>query len=281
MRTAIGRIERDAMRTSGEGRPSGRTPVCPRPGPSSWGLSLLALGVLWSSSVGAQARDGSSGRAGVVAPRRAADGGAVRDAEAGAPGDADAGATGPAEAGPAAGEDVAAVVAPAPATPAKEPGKKWAAPPEGAPAPGTREVPWVHFVHLYTGDALPVFGERVGAGSFARLMRCRATGRTTAFDPRLAPLALAAAKALHGTVIEVLSGYRSDKFNEQLRKKGREVASESLHRRGLAMDWRLQDVPLARLVAWLKRKHHGGLGTYRRSNFVHTDFGPEREWRGR
>lgn len=165
--------------------------------------------------------------------------------------------------------------------PSKDAGKKWVAPPDGAPAPGTREVPWAHFVHLYTGDALPVFGERVGVRSFARLMRCRATGQTTDFDPRLAPLALVAAKTLHGAVIEVLSGYRSEKFNEQLRKKGREVASESFHRRGLAMDWRLQGVPLGRLVAWLKRRHHGGLGTYRHSNFVHTDFGPEREWRGR
>ncbi|MBN1772213.1 MAG: YcbK family protein [Deltaproteobacteria bacterium] len=163
----------------------------------------------------------------------------------------------------------------------KEPGKKWAAAPDGAPEPGTREVPWVHFVHLYTAAALPVFGEQVGTRSFAWLMRCRATGRTTEFDPRLAPLVLAAAKALHGTVVEVLSGYRSEKFNEQLRKKGHEVASESLHRRGLALDWRLQSVPLVRLTAWLKRKHHGGLGTYRHSNFVHTDFGPEREWRGR
>jgi len=111
--------------------------------------------------------------------------------------------------------------------------------------------------------------------------RDAASGRPADLDPRLAPLALAAAQALHGTVIEVLSGYRSDKFNEQLRKKGREVASESLRRRGLAVDWRLRDVPLARLAAWLKRRHHGVLGTYRRSNFVHTDFGPEREWRGR
>jgi len=177
-----------------------------------------------------------------------------------------------------AAEDVAA---PESLAAAKEPGKKWSAPPEGAPAPGTREVPWVHLVHLYTADALPVFGERVGARSFAQLMRCRATGRTTEFDPRLAPLLLAAAEALDGTVIEVISGFRSEKFNEQLRKKGHEVASESFHRKGLALDWRLQGVALPRLAAWLKRKHHGGRGTYRHSNFVHTDYGPEREWRGR
>jgi hypothetical protein len=179
--------------------------------------------------------------------------------------------------GPAAADGAAAADGPAPPD---EPTKKWA-PPADAPAPGTREVPWVHFVHLYTADALPVFGEQAGRRSFEHLLRCRATGRTTSFDPRLAPLLLAAAEALDGTVIEVISGFRSEKFNEQLRKKGHEVASESFHRKGLALDWRLQGVALPRLAAWLKRKHHGGRGTYRHSNFVHTDFGPEREWRGR
>jgi|GEM_PF-2637915 len=279
MHTSHRGIERDARRTRRTRPPLRRTPP-PRPRSSSCVPGLLVLGTLWSASVAAQARDAASGRPAAAAPRRVADGGATRDAGTGTPAGGDTGAPG-ADTGMAAGDDAPADAVPAPPAPSKEPGKKWAALPPGAPAPGTREVPWAHFVHLYTGDVLPVFGERVGGASFARLMRCRATGRIAELDPRLAPLALAAAKALHGTGIEVLSGYRSEKFNEQLRKKGREVASESLHRRGLAMDWRLRDVPLARLTAWLKRRHHGGLGTYRRSNFVHTDFGPEREWRGR
>ena len=160
-------------------------------------------------------------------------------------------------------------------------GKKWAAE-AGAPEAGTREVPWLHLVNLYTGDVLPVFGKQVSLRSFDRLLRCRATGRIVEMDPRLAKLLLAAAERLQGSVIEVLSGYRSEKFNEELRKKGHEVASESFHRKGVAVDWRLRNVPLQRLVAWLKRHHRdGGLGVYRESNFVHTDFGPPREWRGR
>ncbi|MBI5500938.1 MAG: YcbK family protein [Deltaproteobacteria bacterium] len=160
-------------------------------------------------------------------------------------------------------------------------GKKWQGPEEGAIAAGTREVPWLHLVNLYTSDALPVFGETLSMESFRRLTRCRATGKTTEMDPALPKLILAAAKKLEGSVVEVISGFRSEKFNEQLRKKGHEVASESFHRKGRALDWRLQGIPLQRLVAYLKRHHRGGLGTYRKSNFVHTDTGPKREWRGR
>ena len=158
--------------------------------------------------------------------------------------------------------------------------KKWEAG-EGAPEPGTREVPWLHFVNLYTMDVLPVFGKETSIQSFDRLSRCRATGKSVDMDPRLPKVMLAAAEKLKGSVIDVLSGYRSEKFNEQLRKKGHEVASESFHRKGLAVDWRIRNVPLQRLVAWLKRKHQGGLGVYRQSNFVHTDTGPKRDWRGR
>jgi hypothetical protein len=159
--------------------------------------------------------------------------------------------------------------------------KKWDGPGEGAPEAGTREVPWLHFVNLYTSDALPVFGETTSLESFRRLTRCRATGKSTEMDPALPKIVLAAAEKLKGTVIEVISGFRSEKFNEQLRKKGHEVASESYHRRGMALDWRIQGVPQPRLIAYLRRTNRGGLGTYRQSNFVHTDTGPKREWRGR
>lgn len=139
----------------------------------------------------------------------------------------------------------------------------------------------MHIQNLYTGDILPVFGEEVAAESFARLARCRATGKAMPIAPAMPKLMLAAAKRLQGTVIELISGYRSEKFNEQLRKKGHEVASESFHRLGLAVDWRIRGVPLRRLAVYLERRHHGGMGVYRKSNFVHTDVGPERSWRGR
>jgi len=159
--------------------------------------------------------------------------------------------------------------------------KKWDSTPEGAPEPGTREVPWVSFVALHTGETLPVFGEAPSKASFDFLLRCRATGQVAPIADPLPKLLLRAAKTLHAPVIEIIAGYRSDKFNEQLRKKGRQVADESFHRAGKAIDWRLRGVPLDRLYRFLKRVAPGGLGLYRGSNFVHTDLGPKREWRGR
>ncbi len=159
--------------------------------------------------------------------------------------------------------------------------KKWGEAPAGVPVPGAREVPRLHFVALHTGDALAVFGDAPAASQIAFLLRCRATGDVAPLAPGLGKLLARSAAKLGAGVVEIVAGYRSPKFNEQLRKKGREVASESFHRTGRAIDWRLRGVPIDRLHRYLKRAHAGGLGFYRASNFVHTDTGRRREWRGR
>lgn len=78
--------------------------------------------------------------------------------------------------------------------------------------------------------------------------------------------------------VEVVSGYRSDKLNEGLRKKGRHVAARSQHVLGNAIDFRLVGVPTAQLLAWVTRFHRGGIGFYPRSGFVHVDAGRPRRW---
>ena len=78
--------------------------------------------------------------------------------------------------------------------------------------------------------------------------------------------------------VEVVSGYRSDKLNEALRKKGHHVAARSQHVLGNAIDFRLVGVPTARLLAWVTRFHRGGIGFYPRSGFVHVDAGRPRRW---
>jgi uncharacterized protein YcbK (DUF882 family) len=79
----------------------------------------------------------------------------------------------------------------------------------------------------------------------------------------------------------VVSGYRSPKFNEALRKKGRQVASRSHHTLGEALDFRLPDVEAEALAAAAEEIHVGGLGTYASSGFVHVDVGRDRRWGGR
>ena len=78
----------------------------------------------------------------------------------------------------------------------------------------------------------------------------------------------------------MISGYRSDKLNEHLRKKGRHVASQSQHVLGRAVDFRLVGVETAALQRFVRASHVGGIGYYPQSGFVHVDAGPRRQWRG-
>lgn len=80
--------------------------------------------------------------------------------------------------------------------------------------------------------------------------------------------------------VEVISGYRSDKLNEMLRKKGRHVARQSQHVLGCAVDFRLVGVATRDLLRFVRAHHSGGVGFYPSSGFVHVDSGPRRNWRG-
>jgi len=48
-------------------------------------------------------------------------------------------------------------------------------------------------------------------------------------DPELAEVLVSAARRFHAQRIDVVSGYRSPKYNLMLRKKGHQVARESQH----------------------------------------------------
>jgi uncharacterized protein YcbK (DUF882 family) len=115
--------------------------------------------------------------------------------------------------------------------------------------------------------------------------------RTThAVDPALLGLTRALARAHPLAIIEIVSGFRSPKLNEALRKKGHHVASHSQHSLGHAMDLRVvpagTDTPLdpvalateVRAGGWA-----GGIGIYPEPNdrFLHADVGPMRTWYGR
>ncbi len=66
-----------------------------------------------------------------------------------------------------------------------------------------------------------------------------------------------------------------------VRKKGREVARDSQHTKGNAVDIRLPDISPRALSRWIRGKRLGGVGIYRTSGFVHVDSGPIRSWSGR
>ena len=65
-----------------------------------------------------------------------------------------------------------------------------------------------------------------------------------------------------------------------LRKKGHEVARDSAHPRGQAVDFRIPEVPTKTLLRYVRSLKLGGVGYYPESRFVHCDVGPVRYWRG-
>ena len=76
----------------------------------------------------------------------------------------------------------------------------------------------------------------------------------------------------------LLSGYRSPKFNEDLRTAAGATAQASLHTQGLAADIAVTGIDLRRLWRQLRERRTGGVGYYRTGNFLHVDTGPPRFW---
>jgi uncharacterized protein YcbK (DUF882 family) len=132
-------------------------------------------------------------------------------------------------------------------------------------------------------------------GALASLLRDPVVGSQHPIDEAILPLIRAVVARYAGSGVDgspevrVVSGFRSPKLNEALRKKGHEVASHSQHSQGHAMDFRIvrggDTTPadpreLASLVRDLEWK--GGVGIYlgKDDRFVHADTGPLRTWYG-
>ena len=112
-------------------------------------------------------------------------------------------------------------------------------------------------------------------------LRCHFTEEPTSMDPRLLPVLLKAAHHFRVLRVDVVSGFRDPKYNLTLRKKGRQVARNSEHTLGHAIDFRLPGVGIDRLHAWARSLHLGGVGFYQHSRFIHVDVGRVRYWNGR
>lgn len=153
--------------------------------------------------------------------------------------------------------------------------------PEPSPAAPVLRAGWVTLVNLHTREALAVDPLRAGADvTLARLLRDRTNWETHAIAGSTWRALLDACAVFAARRVELVSGYRSDKLNESLRKKGRHVAAHSQHTLGSAIDFRLVGVPDPLLFRWARAVHEGGVGVYPRSHFVHLDAGARRRWRG-
>ncbi len=78
--------------------------------------------------------------------------------------------------------------------------------------------------------------------------------------------------------VEILSGYRSPQTNAMLRKRSSGVAKKSYHLKGKALDFRLPNQDLRKTHRAALSLKAGGVGLYSRSQFIHVDSGPVRNW---
>ncbi|MCS7262914.1 MAG: DUF882 domain-containing protein [Aquificaceae bacterium] len=110
------------------------------------------------------------------------------------------------------------------------------------------------------------------------LLRDHRNGQVHPIDVRLLDLLYMITKLSGHNRIVVISGYRSTRSNEYLYRKGRGVARESYHTKGMAVDIRVEGLPLQTLRDLALSLRAGGVGYYPSSGFVHLDTGEFRHW---
>lgn len=78
--------------------------------------------------------------------------------------------------------------------------------------------------------------------------------------------------------VHVISGYRSPATNQLLRKRSHGVAKTSLHMHGKALDFRLPGTDTKILRDTAKAMKRGGVGYYKKLDFIQIDTGRVRSW---
>ncbi len=145
----------------------------------------------------------------------------------------------------------------------------------------------IELFNTHTGDRLSVAyrqGAAYAASAVAKLrhlLRDHRNGEAHDIDvslyDQLHELAVAAGRDAR---FDIISGYRSPASNAKMAAASRGVAKKSLHMQGRALDVRLHGCSCSKLrdLALLAAK--GGVGYYKRSDFVHIDTGRFRTWAG-
>lgn len=149
---------------------------------------------------------------------------------------------------------------------------------------GRKPAPLVNLKNGWTDEILAVEAREqatVDQATWDEFLRCHYTNQARRMERRLVPVVLGAALHFHKDVVQIVSAYRAPKYNLMLRKKGHEVARQSQHTQGTAVDFRIPGVGTQALLDHVRSLHAGGVGFYPDSAFVHADTGPVRYWTGR
>ena len=143
-----------------------------------------------------------------------------------------------------------------------------------------RVEPLTTLFNVWTHEALPILPGESLERRFHGFLRDHFTNQATQMDTRLVGVLTSVANKFSAKRIDIISGYRSPKYNLMLRKKGHSVARHSQHMEGNAVDFRVRGVPTKTVLHYVRSLRVGGVGYYPHSQFVHSDTGPIRYWTG-
>ncbi len=152
--------------------------------------------------------------------------------------------------------------------------------------PSAPEIHRLRFYHTHTNERLEIVyrkGDAYVPEAIAQLehfLRDHRTGEVHHFDPRLFDVLsdLMASVGDPDGEIDVVCGYRTPWSNAFLRSRSKAVAKHSLHMQAMAIDIRVPGVDTAKLRDAALELHRGGVGYYRRDDFIHVDVGRVRRW---
>lgn len=145
----------------------------------------------------------------------------------------------------------------------------------------------IKMAHPYSGDMIDVV-YRIGdtyipeaLDQLNNFLRDSHNEEVNQYDPRTFDVlhTMLARLGKTNAVIDVLSGYRSQETNDELRASGTTNAAEhSQHIVAKAVDLRVAGVPAPLVRDAALSLNAGGVGYYPKSQFVHVDVGPVRKW---
>jgi uncharacterized protein YcbK (DUF882 family) len=148
-------------------------------------------------------------------------------------------------------------------------------------APGTKAAKLINLQNTWTDEWLAIApGDKVTPETTARFLRDHYTNSPTKMEPQLLEIVQRAATHFGSDTAFVVSAFRHPKYNLILRKKGHQVARDSQHTHGTAIDFYIPRVATLTLHAWAKAQAIGGVGLYLQSGFIHMDTGKVRYWNG-
>lgn len=162
----------------------------------------------------------------------------------------------------------------------------------GGPAGEQRAANWtgkrsVAMRHTESGERVNVVYGQDGQydmramDQVASLFRDRRTGDVNPIDPKLLDVLVTVRERLGlepAAVFEVTSGYRSPITNAALARRSPNVAENSYHMRGQAVDFHIDGVSSERIASAAGDLALGGYAWYPHTGHVHLDTGPVRTW---